>query len=76
VLCSFGTAWHPDVHSSAIILKALALLSPIRVIMKDPSTALGGSEVVKEVLRNATNLYLMTWIPQVSPVSIMVHRIF
>ncbi|GAX73225.1 hypothetical protein CEUSTIGMA_g678.t1 [Chlamydomonas eustigma] len=32
--------------------------------MKDPSKALGDSKLLQEVLRNASNLYIMTWIPQ------------
>jgi hypothetical protein len=66
VICSFGATFHPDSASSEAIIAALAKLSPVRVTLKNPSTAAHPlSSLAQEMLRNSSNIVVLPWLPQV-----------
>ena len=66
ILVSFGTMWLPDDETMAAVLTALAK-SPVKVIMKSPSKKQQPfNEECSKIIANASNIVLVSWLPQVS----------
>ena len=59
--------WLPDEETLAAVLTALARLAPVKAIVKSPSKKQRPFNAeCNEIISNATNIVLVSWLPQVS----------